>query len=191
VTFSGQGTASITVNNATLTPTITSITVNVTIKCGQKTVTNSKVIPVLQGCNTASDPVWSLTMPTPSGPGTLTASGTCSDFGQGWTLKEYAVGSITTCNWMPGPIIAQNPGSSFTFAGITPGKSYTLNYYVQRCDKIWTASCAKVKTICFTVYNPSTSRVSSQFSNAKTKTLGNNGLIVAYFESEFSINEFK
>jgi PKD-like domain len=191
VTFSGQGTASITVSNATLTPTITSITVNVTIKCGQKTVTNSKVIPVLQGCNTVSDPVWSLTMPTPTGPGTLTASGTCPDFGQGWTLKEYPIGTITSCTWMPGPILAQNPGSSFTFASIVPGKSYTLNYYVQRCDKIWTATCAKVKTICFTVYNPSTSRVASQFANAKSKSLGNSGLTVAYFESEFSINEFK
>lgn len=154
-TFSGPvNQASVTINNASL-DIESEITVTVTIMCGNKRVTNTKVIPVLNGAD-PSNFSYSVNMGA-SGTGTLTISGPALQFGQGWTVKYWPLPNNVPCGtWQAGPFLGMGSSSTLTLGGIQEGNFYRIAHYVERCEKTWKASnCRKVAYKCFTILNSS------------------------------------
>ena len=178
-TFSGPvNQASVTVNNASL-DIETEITVSVTISCGNKKVTNTKIIPVLNGAD-PSNFTYVANMNS-SGTGTLTITGPTIPFGQGWTVKHWDLPNNVPCGtWQSGPFLGMGSGPTLSLNGLQEGKFYRIAHYVERCEKTWKASsCRRVAYKCFTILdtranaNMRTLAVDNFTRDAVTKDLGN------------------
>lgn len=84
---------------------------------------------------------------------TVSALGTSTSLGNGWTLKQVNCTGNKECKWMPGGIKWQSTGSTITIPAtvLTPG-CYVLTHYMNRCSKKWDPkACLSYKAICFTV----------------------------------------
>lgn len=161
ISFSGQGTANITINppfNAN------QYTVSVTIKCGQKAVTNSIQFFVSSPQNNI--PNYSATLiENNNGTYTVIANPQAgAGVNQWWILNEVAScpnGAVTNSNsgWnssvsSTGTYYTSNPnisaagtnGYGYNYAGLAQGKCYKLYHYTYACGK-WQY---QVKCFCFT-----------------------------------------
>ena len=178
-TFSGPiNQSSVTINNASL-DIESEITVTVTISCGNKKVTNSKIIPILNGADPSNFSY--VANMNSSGTGTLTITGLSISFGQGWTVKYWNLPNDVPCGtWQSGPFLGMGSGSTLTLNGLQEGKFYRIAHYVERCEKTWKASnCRKIAYKCFTILSSSGSSnlgkvAQNNFTKgAQIKDLGN------------------
>jgi hypothetical protein len=190
LSFTGNGTPQITLQfppNGPALWAITSVVVTVEIKCGQKTVTNTIKVPVLQGGGNANV---NLSVNFPSGgPGSFTATNMPSAalFGNGWTLRAFNLPYSVPCDTWDGstPIIANGIGNSFSFGGLTTGKFYRIVHYVNLCSPTWVAgSCVRWKHTCFVIMNAAAKMAKpEELSVFKSKNL-EGGNVLFYAETD-------
>lgn len=190
LSFSGNGTSQITLQfppNGPALWAITSIKVTVEIKCGQKTVTNTIAVPVLQGGGNANVNL-AVTFPS-GGPGSFTATNmpSAAPFGNGWTLREFNLPYNVPCDIWDGstPIIAQGIGNTFSFGGLQTDKFYRIVHYLNLCSPVWNPnSCTRWKHTCFVIQNASSKMAKpEELSVFKTKNL-EGGKVLYYAESD-------
>ena len=155
ISLSGVNTNAITLNYSLaqqVASDATSFTVTVTIKCGDRFVTNTIVVPLKPIPKTNIS--FSL---NDNGSGSYTATASAigpialSD-GNGWTLKEVTCPGPNPCSWVAGPIKWQASGTSISIPNgvLVKGKCYILNHYVNVCSSTWISTpCTVYKTTCF------------------------------------------
>lgn len=178
--------SSVTINNASL-DIESEITVTVIITCGNKKVTNTKVIPVLNG----ADPTNFSYTPNmnATGTGTLTITSPSVPFGQGWVVKSWPLPHDVPCTqWEQSTDwLGSGTGTNLSMSGVLEGRYYRIAHYVERCEKTWKASnCRKIAYKCFTILNSSgssnlrTLATDNFIKDASKKDLGNGRIM--YFK---------
>jgi len=169
ITFTGQGTNSITLNSF-IPGASTHLVVKVQIKCGDRIIENKKEIKIKPTPQALFS--WSVTYSGTGNDWTIQANGT-SGYGNAWRITEVSPVSLDCNVWGYGTKCWEGPALNLNHAcTLLPGHQYRIIHWVEKCKDTWQATpgCIAVKWICFTI--PS-ARMATPFKKGAKAVLDN------------------